>query len=166
VALLLILSVGQSLSGVHIAGLQSVLLIWLLIGGAGSLSLDFLLRGGLARVPVWALRAARRLYAWGDALGDFALPLGTGLYLAVAIAGGTGFAAWSVPLTGELVTASLWSLLLCWALLLGLATRSVALLVCALTPAIVLSGPAFDRFEITLLLLLLAARGGRMAVAR
>ena len=63
VALLLVLGVGQGLSGAHLAGPQAILLIWLLIGGAGPLSLDFLLRGGLARVPVWAVRAISRLYA-------------------------------------------------------------------------------------------------------
>ena len=159
VALLLVLGVGQSLAGPHLAGPQAILLIWLLIGGAGPLSLDFLLRGGLARVPVWAVRAISRLYAWSDAFGDFALPFGTRLYLALAIAGGTGFAMWPVPLTGELVTAPWSMLLLCWALLLGLATRPVALLLCALAPPIVLSGVAPDRFEVTLLLLLLAAKG-------
>ncbi|HXA54895.1 MAG TPA: hypothetical protein VNV37_08485, partial [Solirubrobacteraceae bacterium] len=142
VALFLVLGVGQRLAGEHLAGPQAILLIWLLIGGAGSLSLDFLLRGGLARVPVWAVRAISRLYAWSDALGDFVLPVGTRLYLALAIAGGTGFAMWPVPLTGELVTAPWSMLLLCWALLLGVATRPVAVLLCALAPPIVLSSVA------------------------
>jgi NADH dehydrogenase FAD-containing subunit len=159
VALLLVLGVGQSLAGTHLAGPQAVLLIWLLIGGAGPLSLDFLLRGGLARVPVWAVRTISRLYAWSDALGDFVLPVGTRLYLALVIAGGTGFAMWPVPLTRELVTAPWSILLLCWALLLGVATRPVAVLLCALAPPIVLSGVVPDRFEVTLLLLLLAAKG-------
>jgi NADH dehydrogenase FAD-containing subunit len=159
VALLLVLGVGQSLAGTHLAGPQAVLLIWLLIGGAGPLSLDFLLRGGLARVPVWAVRTISRLYAWSDALGDFVLPAGTRLYLALVIAGGTGFAMWPVPLTSELVTAPWSMLLLCWALLLGVATRPVAVLLCALAPPIVLSGVVPDRFEVTLLLLLLAAKG-------
>src|SRR5271154_6385557 len=121
VALVLVLGVGQGLAENHLAGPQAILLIWLLIGGAGRLSLDFLLRGGLARAPVWAVRATSRLYAWSDALGNFALPLGTRLYLALAIAGGTGFAMWPLPLTGDLVTAPWSMLLLCWALLLGLA---------------------------------------------
>jgi NADH dehydrogenase FAD-containing subunit len=159
VALLLVLGVGQSLVGTHLAGPQAILLIWLLIGGAGPLSLDFLLRGGLARVPVWAVRAISRFYAWSDALGDFVLPVGTRLYLALVIAGGTGFAMWPVPLTGELVTAPWSMLLLCWALMLGLATQPVALLLCALAPPIVLSGVTPDRFEIALLLLMLAAKG-------
>jgi NADH dehydrogenase FAD-containing subunit len=158
VALALVLGVGQD-PGDHLAGPQAILLIWLLIGGGGPLSLDFLLRGGLARVPVWAVRAISRLYARSDALGDFVLPVGTRLYLALAVAGGTGFAMWPVPLTGELVTAPWSMLLLCWALLLGLATRPVALLLCGLAPPIVLSGVAPDRFEIALLLLLVAAKG-------
>jgi NADH dehydrogenase FAD-containing subunit len=158
VALALVLGVGQN-PGDHLAGPQAILLIWLLIGGAGPLSLDFLLRGGLARVPVWAVRAVCRLYARSDALGDFVLPFGTRLYLALAIAGGTGFAIWPVPFTDELVTAPWSMLLLCWALMLGLATQPVALLLFALAPPIVLSGVAPDRFEIALLLLLLAAKG-------
>ncbi|HXA22494.1 MAG TPA: NAD(P)/FAD-dependent oxidoreductase [Acetobacteraceae bacterium] len=159
VTLILVLGVGQSLDRPHLAGPQTILLIWLLFGGAGPLSLDFLLRGGLARVPVWAVRAISRLYACGDAFGDFALPFGTRLYLALAIAGGTGFAMWPAPFTGELVTAPWSMLLLCWALMLGLATQPVALLLCALAPPIVLSGLAPDRFEIALLLLMLAAKG-------
>jgi NADH dehydrogenase/putative oxidoreductase len=165
VALILVLGVGQSLAGTHLAGPQSILLIWLLIGGAGPLSVDFLLRAGLARVPVWAVRAISRLYTWSDAFGDFVLPFGTRLYLALAIVGGTGFAMWPAPLTGDLVTASWSMLLLCWALLLGLATRPVALLLCALAPPIVLSGVVPDRFEVTLLLLLFVAKGaGRLSL--
>ena len=159
VALLLVLGVGQDVSGAHLAGPQAILLIWLLIGGAGPLSFDFLLRGGLARVPVWAVRAASRLYARCDALGDFTLPLGTRLYLAIAIAGGTGLAVWPVPFSGELVTAPWWLLLLCWALLFGLAAQPVAVLLCGLAPPLLLSGGTADRFEVTLLLLLLAAKG-------
>jgi NADH dehydrogenase FAD-containing subunit len=159
VALVLLLGVGQSLAGEHLVGSQAILLVWLLIGGAGPLSLDFLLRGGIGRVPVWAVRAISRLYARSDAFGDFALPLGTRLYLALAIAGGTGFAMWPVPLTDALVTAPWSILLLCWALLLGLATRPVALLLCALAPPIVLSGVTPDRFEVGILLLLVAAKG-------
>ncbi len=159
VALVLALGVGQGLAGAQPTELRALLLIWLLVGGAGPLSLDFLLRGGLARVPVWAVRATSRLYARGDALGDVVLPLGTRLCLAIAIAGGTGFAIWPVPLTGELVTAPWWLLLLCWALLFGVATRPVALLLCALAPPILLSVEAPDPFEVTLLLLLLATKG-------
>jgi len=159
VALLLVLGIGQSASGAQPGGPLSILLIWLVIGGAGSLSLDFLLRGGLARVPVWAVRATGQLYAWSNALGNFSLPLGTRLYLALAVAGGTGFAVWPLPVTGALVTAPWWLLLLCWALLFGVATRPVAVLLCALAPPIVHSGGPPDRFEVTLLLLLLATKG-------
>jgi hypothetical protein len=68
VALLLLFGVGRDVSEAHLAGPHALLLVWLLIGGAGSLSLDFLLRGGLARVPVWAVRSISRLYAASDAL--------------------------------------------------------------------------------------------------
>src|SRR5277367_6433450 len=159
VALLLLFGVGRDVSEAHLAGPNAFLLVWLLIGGAGSLSLDFLLRGGLARVPVWAVRSISRLYAASDALGELVLPLGTRVILAIAIAAGTGFAMWPVPFTGELVTAPWWTLLLCWAFLLGLGTRPVALILCAIGPAIVLPSGVPDRSEVTLLLLLLAAKG-------
>jgi uncharacterized membrane protein YphA (DoxX/SURF4 family) len=159
VALLLVVGLGQHLFGAHLAGPQVVLLIWLIVGGAGPLSLDRLFSGGLARVPVWAARSISRLYAASEALAELALPLGARVYLAIAIAGGTGFALWPAPFTGELVTAPWWTLLLCWALVLGLTTRPVALILCAVAPPIVLSAGAPHQFEITLMLLLLAAKG-------
>lgn len=165
VALLLLLGVGQGVSGAPLAGPQALLLVWLLIGGAGPLSLDFLLRGGLARMPVWAVRSISRLYAASDALGELVLPLGTRVILAVAIAAGTGFAMWPVPFTGALVRAPWWTLLLCWALLLGLGTRPVALIFCALAPPIFLSANTPDPLEVALLLLLIAAKGaGKLSV--
>jgi NADH:ubiquinone reductase (H+-translocating) len=165
VALLLLLGLGQDTAGVHLASPQAILLIWLTIGGAGPLSLDHLLRGGLSRVPVWAVRWVSRLYAGSDALGELVLPLGTRIFLAIVIAGGTGLASWPVPFTGELVTAPWWTLLLCWALLLGLGTRPAALILCVVAPSIVLPSGVPDRFEVALLLLLLATKGaGRLSL--
>ena len=163
IALLLVLGVGQGLSGAHLAGPQIILLLWLVIGGAGPLSLDFLFRSGLARVPVWAVRATSRLYAWIDALGAIILPLGTRLYLGFAIASGTGLALWGLPFTADLVTAPWWLLLVCWALLFGVATRPSAVLLCALAPPILSSGVMPDRFEVALLLSLLASTGAAWA---
>jgi hypothetical protein len=120
--------------------------------------------GGLARVPVWVVGWIGRLHASSDALGELVLRLGTRVFLAVAIAGGAGFAAWPVPFIGESGTAPLWTLLLCWTLLFGLATRPVALILSAVAP-IALSTGIPDRFEVALALLLLAAKGGRF-VAR
>jgi len=159
VALILVLGAGEGLSGAPLAGAQAVLLMWLVIGGAGPLSLDFLLRSGLARVPLWAARSISRLYARSSMLGELILPLVTRVFLATTIAGGIGLAIWPVPLTGELVTAPWWMLLLSWALVLGAATRPVALILCALVPPIVLSAGNSDRFEVALLLLLLAVKG-------
>ena len=165
VAMLLLLGLGQDPTGTHLAGPQAVLLIWLTIGGAGPLSLDHLLRGGLSRVPVWALRWVTQLYASSDALGEIVLPLGTRVFLAIVIASGAGFASWLVPFTGELVTAPWWTLLLCWGLLLGLGTRPAAIILCAVAPPIVIPGAVLDRFEVALLLLLLAAKGaGRLSL--
>jgi NADH dehydrogenase FAD-containing subunit len=156
-ALLLALGVGLG-AGVMLTWPQLVLLAWLAIGGAGPLSLDFLLRRGLARVPIWAVRAASRCYATCDVFARSALPFVTRLGLAFVIAGGTGFAAWAVPGTGALVTAPWWVLLPCWALALGFATRPAALLLCGLALT-VFPGAMLGRFEIVVLLALVATSG-------
>jgi hypothetical protein len=85
-----------------------------------------------------------RLYASSDALGELVLRLGKRAFLAVAIAGGTGFATWAVPFTGELGIAPLWTLLLCWALLFGLATRPVAPILSAVAPIALSTGTPID----------------------
>ena len=159
------LGIGLDEDGSHSTALQTILLIWLLAGGAGPLSVDFLLRSGLARMPIWTVRAFSRLYALSDHAADITLPLGTRVFLALAIAEGTGSAMWPAPVTGAFLTAPWWILMLCWALIFGVATRPVALLLCGLVPPVVLSGEVPDRFEVMLLLLLIAAKGaGRGSV--
>ena len=130
-ALLLALGIGLD-AGVILTGPQLILLAWLAGAGAGPISLDYLLRRGLAQVPIWMVRAGNRLYARCDAIAGFALPFITRVDLALVIAGGSGFAVWSVPGTGALVTAPWWVLVPCWALALGIATRPAALLLCVL----------------------------------
>jgi NADH dehydrogenase/putative oxidoreductase len=158
-ALILVFGVAQGLTDAQLDGPRTILLIWLVMAGAGPLSLDFFLRSGLSRVPVWAVRTISRLYAGSNALAEFLLPFGTRIFLAFVFAGGTGFAVWRMPLTGALVTAPGWLLLLCWTLMLGIATRPVAVLLCALAPPILVSGRVPDQFEISALLLLLASKG-------
>ena len=68
VALLLALGVGLEHAGVVLTGPRLILLAWLAVGGAGPVSLDFLLRRGLAQVPIRAVRAGNRFYAWCDAV--------------------------------------------------------------------------------------------------
>jgi NADH dehydrogenase FAD-containing subunit len=161
VALLLALGIGLG-AGAMLTGPQLVLLAWLAAGGAGPISLDFLLRRGLARVPVWTVRVGNRFYAQCDALARSALPFITRVDLAFVIAGGSGFAAWAVPGTGALVTAPWWVLVPCWALALGVATRSVALLLCALALT-VFPGAMPGWFGVMLLLALVAASGAGVA---
>ena len=166
VALLLLFGVGRDVSEAHLAGPQALLLVWLLIGGAGPLSLDFLLRGGLARVPVWAVRSISRLYASSDALGELVLPLGTRVILAIAIAGGNRFRHVAGALHrrvghGALVDASA---------VLGAPVRPwdaarSADFVRDWRPQSSSPPMAPDQFEVTLLLLLIAAKGaGRLSV--
>lgn len=157
VALLLALGIGLD-AGVALTGPELVLLAWLAIGGAGPLSLDFLLRRGLAQVPIWVVRAGNRVYAQCDALAKVALPFITRVGAAMVIADGSGFAGWVVPGTDALVTAPWWVLLPCWALALGLATRPAAPLL-GLLVLIVFPGATAGRFEVLLLLALVAAGG-------
>jgi len=165
VALLLAFGIGLAPGAPHAAALQTILLIWLAAGGGGPLSIDFLLRRGLGRVPIRIVRGINRLYAWSDVAAEIALPFGTRLYLALAIAAGTGAASFPAPISGALVTAPWWTVLLCWALILGAATRPAALILCGLAPPVVLSGTMADPFELALLLLLVAAAGaGRISL--
>ena len=162
VALLLALGIGLENAGAMLKGPQLALLAWLAAGGAGPLSLDDLLRRGLARVPIWAVRAGNRFYAWCDVVAAVALPFVTRLGLAFVIANGSGFAVWAVPGTGALVTAPWWVLLPCWALVLGAATRPAALLLCVLALT-VFPGAMLERFAVVLLLALVAASGAGVA---
>ena len=163
--LILVLGIGLDEGGSHSTAVQTILLIWLLAGGTGPLSVDCLLRSDLARVPIWTVRAFSRLYARSDHVADIALSLGTRLCFALAIAVGTGSAMWPAPIAGEFLTAPSWTLLLCWALILGVATRPVALLLCGLAPPIVLSDVVPDQLEVMVLLLLIAAKGaGRLSL--
>lgn len=138
---------------------QRLLLIWLLAQGAGPLSLDFLMRGGLAQVPVSGIRAARRLYGVFDRLTAEILPFGTRICLAVAIAGGSGAARWPQLLSGDLLTAPWWLIVLSWSFITGLLTRPVALLFCGLAPLASLAGTGQDTMGVILLLLLVTVNG-------
>jgi NADH dehydrogenase FAD-containing subunit len=164
-ALILALGIGLEGAGSHLTAFRIILLIWLVAGGAGPFSVDFLLRSGLARVPIWIVRVFSRLYAWSDHFAAIALPFATRLVFALAIAEGTYRALGPAPITGELLALPWWTVLLCWALVCGMATRPVALLLCGLTPPIVLFGVVPDRPDVILLLALTAAKGaGRISL--
>ena len=163
VAFILAMGIGLE-GGGHLTTPQIILLIWLVMGGAGPLSVDTLLRRGLAQVPIWSVRRISQLYGWSDRIADIVLSFGTRVYLALAIVGGTGFAMWRAPVTGELLTAPWWTVLLCWALIFGVAMRPAALLLCVVAVPIVLSGTPADPLWLMLLLLLMAAKGaGRLS---
>ena len=157
----LILLVGGSLAGLSLDLYwpQRLLLIWLVAQGAGPLSLDSLMRGGLAQVPVWGVRAGRQLYEILDQLTAEVLPFGTRICLAVAIAGGSGAARWPQLLSEDLSTAPWWFIILGWWFVAGLLTRPVALLLCYLVPLASLAGAGHDATGVVFLLLLLTVRG-------
>jgi NADH dehydrogenase FAD-containing subunit len=157
----LILLLGGGLAGLEfdLSWPHRLLLIWLLAQGAGPLSLDCLMRGGLARVPVWGIRAAQRLYGAIDRLSAEVLPFGTRICLAVAIAGGAGLAIWPQPISDDPLTAPWWLLVLGWFFMTGLLTRPVAVLFCGLAPLASLTGTGQDATGVMLLLLLVTARG-------
>jgi hypothetical protein len=105
VALFVLLGIGVEGAGSGLSWPHVILLIWLVARGAGSLSVDFPIRYGLGHVPILAVRVVSQLYARIDRLSDVILPLWTRLYLALAIAGGSGVAMWPQPISGELITA-------------------------------------------------------------
>ncbi len=158
VALLLLF--GGSI-GLHHAmnGPQGLLLVWLLARGAGPVSLDHLLGPGLTRVPLWGFRALAWLYRGFERLSADILPFGTRAYLAIAIAAGSGMAHWPQPISGDPLTAPWWILLLGWALIIGLLTRPVGIVLCLASPLSLLAGQNHEATGVVLLLLILAASG-------
>ena len=144
---------------------QALSLVWLLLQGAGWISIDHLMRRGLARVPIGSFRTADRLYKVLDRVSAGVLPLGTRGYLAIAIAAGSGAALWPQPISGDPLTAPWWLILLGWGLIAGLLTRPICVLLCLMAPLSVLSAAGHDMTGVMLLLLLLASSGaGELSV--
>jgi NADH dehydrogenase FAD-containing subunit/uncharacterized membrane protein YphA (DoxX/SURF4 family) len=158
-ALVLLLGFGQPDIEQDLTGPRSLLLLWLVAQGAGPLSVDYLLRIGLRRVPLALVTAVGQIYTRVERLTSEALPFATRLYLAVLLAAGSGAALWPQPITGELLTAPLWLILLGWCLLLGLFTRPVAVVLCVICPLMPLLGAEQNVTAVGLLLLLIASRG-------
>jgi NADH dehydrogenase/putative oxidoreductase len=158
-ALILLLGVAQTGLAPDLDGPRGLLLLWLIAQGAGPLSVDFLMRTGLRRVPLSPVRAIGRLYNGVERLTREGLPFVTRLYLAVFLAAGSGVAFWPQPLSGELLTAPWWLILLGWCLILGLFTRPIAVLLCAIWPLMPLLGPDQNVTGAGFLLLLVASRG-------
>jgi NADH dehydrogenase FAD-containing subunit/uncharacterized membrane protein YphA (DoxX/SURF4 family) len=164
VALLLLF--GSEIGLTHgLSAPQALLLVWLLLQGAGWISLDQLMRRGLARVPIWSFRSADRLYQVLNRVSAWVLPLGMRGYLAIAIAAGSGAALWPQPISGDPLTAPWWLILLGWGLIAGLLTRPVCVLLFLMAPLLVLSTAGHDMTGVMLLLLLLASSGaGKLSV--
>jgi NADH dehydrogenase FAD-containing subunit len=158
-ALILLLGFGPTGLEQGLAGPRGLLLLWLITQGAGPLSIDFLMRIGLRRVPFSPVRAVGQLYSGVERLINEALPFATRLYLAVFLAAGSGAALWPQAITGDLLTAPWWLILLGWCLILGLFTRPVAVVLCVLWPLMPLSGSGQTMTPVSLLLLLIASRG-------
>ncbi len=156
-ALVLLLGFGHTGIAPDLAGPRGLLLLWLVAQGAGPLSIDSLLRIGLRRVPFSLVRGLGQLYSGVERLTTDALPFATRLYLAVVLAAGSGAALWPQPITGELLTAPWWLILLAWCLVLGLFTRPVAVGLCVIWPLMPLVTPA--QGAVGLLLLVIASRG-------
>jgi NADH dehydrogenase FAD-containing subunit/uncharacterized membrane protein YphA (DoxX/SURF4 family) len=164
VALLLLF--GSEIGLTHgLSAPQALLLAWLLLQGAGLISLDHLMRRGLAQIPIWSFRTADRLYQILNRVSAWVLPLGTRGYLAIAIAAGSGAALWPQPISGDPLTAPWWLILLGWGLIVGLLTRPICVLLCLTAPLSVLSTAGHDMTGMIFLLLLLASSGaGKLSV--
>ncbi len=163
-ALVLLIRMASGIADVDINWPQAVLLLWFVARGAGPLSIDCLMRGGLARVPIWGVRAVSRLYAWSDHALEPALLFGVRAYLAATVlwvAFGS-VAPWQELMRGDAfgLWRSPWWLLVVTAMLgAGLATRVAALVLCGAVPLPLFVMSSDNRFGFMLLLLLLAASG-------
>ncbi|GAB0114896.1 NAD(P)/FAD-dependent oxidoreductase [Acidisoma sp. C75] len=168
-ALLLLLGLGLGHAGPLQdgagAGARDLLMLWLVVQGAGPLSIDYLMRPGLRRVPFAPVRMIGGFYAGLDRGASAGLPLVTRLFLALLAAGGAGLALWPQPISGALLTAPWWLILLGWALILGVMTRPLALALGIIWPLMPLLRPEQDGTALGLLLLLILARGpGRISL--
>jgi hypothetical protein len=166
VALLLLVGSGIGLHH-ELSGPQIVLLIWLLVQGAGLISLDCLMGRGLTRAPIWGVHAVNGMYRFLTRVSADVLPFATRAYVAVTVAAGSGAALWPQPISGDPLTAPWWVILLCWALIAGVLTRPVGLLFCLAAPLSSLAGAGHDEIGLMLLLLLLAGSGaGKLSLDR
>jgi NADH dehydrogenase FAD-containing subunit/uncharacterized membrane protein YphA (DoxX/SURF4 family) len=157
-ALILLLGIAQTPEQ-NLVGPCGLLLLWLIAQGAGPLSIDFLMRIGLRRVPLSPVRAIGQLYDGIQKLTSEGLPFVTRVFLAVFVAAGAGVALWPQPVSGELLTAPWWLILLGWALVFGLLARPIAVALCVIWPLMPFVGPEQNVTAVGLLLLLIASRG-------
>ena len=139
-------------------GPKAALLVWLIVMGPGGLSVDRLLGRGLASVPFGPVRLLHRLYGWTTTV------VGPVLRLAIRTGAAAGVVATTLPVLhgisgGIPMAVGVPGVLIAAALVLGCATRVVALLLAALVPLAGITMTMDDRFAVLLLLLMLAASG-------
>jgi len=168
VALILLLEAAWNAyagTGTGVLEPRSVLLLWLLVMGAGPFSLDAPLRRGLSWIPFSPARLLIALQHFADrAFAPLLLALvRVSIAAAIAIPGIVAL-RWSenAMLGGATaLPAPGWGLTtIAVALALGLATRFATMILCGMLPFAGIAAPPDHRPEVLLLLLLLAARGG------
>lgn len=147
-------------------GAKLALLSWLIVSGAGAISLDNLLGRGLSWIPFRPIRLARGLYVWFErylspllhfviraglaaSLVNFVLPTGSWLQKSMLGAAAT-----------SLVHPAWCAAALALALALGCATRLAALVIAVMVPVAGIAMSTDDRLAVLLLLLVLVVAGG------
>ncbi|CAE6939263.1 Nitric oxide reductase FlRd-NAD(+) reductase [Paraburkholderia domus] len=167
VALVLLIETIADSHGALAVGAQGAklaLLSWLIVGGAGAMSLDNLLGRGLSWIPFHPIRLTRGLYVWLErylgpllqfviraglaaSLVNFVLPAGSWLQKAMLGAAAT-------PLVHPAWCAA------ALALALGCATRFAALFIAVMVPVAGIAMSTDDRLAVLLLLFVLVVAGG------
>lgn len=160
----IVTSHGPLAVGAQVAKLA--LLAWLVVGGAGSVSLDNLLGRGLSWVPLRAARFMRKFYI---SLERYLSPLLLCIVRAGLAISLVGVALPRSPWTlsemlgtaGTPIVHAVWfAALLAFALALGCATRFTALMIAVMVPVTGIAMSTDDRLAVLFLLLVLVTAGG------
>lgn len=150
--------------GLNPENARLVLLAWLTVFGAGSLSLDALLQRGLSWIPFGPVRLAQHAYRWIEQRFSPYFLIGVRIALSIALVAAMSsiIPGHADPLQpGPLATFPMrWALVVVGYLIAaGLMTRACALVCAAMIPLMGIAASMDDRFALLLVFLLLASTG-------
>ena len=167
---LLIESIADSHGALAVGaqGAKLALLSWLIVSGAGAMSLDNLLARGLSWIPFRPIRLTREIYLWLERylgpLLQFVIRVGLAASLVnVVLPAGSWLQKAMLGAVATSLVHPVWcAAALALALALGCATRFAALFIAVMVPVAGIAMSTDDRLAVLLLLSLLVVAGGGM----